>query len=209
MVVEDDYDSEYRYDIKPVPTLYGLEDTGSVIYLGTVSKTLSPALRIGYLVLPPALATVFATAKQLTDRHAPLLAQEAFAFLLESGGYEAHIRRIRRHNGERRAALLHALRSRFGETVTIEGADAGLHVVVWFRDLAPAMEAVLVAEAGRHGLGLHGVSPLYDADAPPGGTERPGPVHPGLVMGYAGLDTGRIARGIDRLADLVAGLRRG
>ncbi len=134
-IIEDDYDSEYRYDINPVPPLHGLEGSGHVIYLGTISKTLSPTLRIGYLVVPPELQEVFATAKQLTDRHSPIIEQEALASLIESGAYESHVRRVRRLNGERRETMLNALRHRFGDEISIEGADAGLHVVMWLNRL--------------------------------------------------------------------------
>ena len=105
-VIEDDYDGEYRFDIAPIPALQALDDAGRVIYLGTVSKTLSPTLRLGYLVVPAALSVAFAKAKRLTDRHTPSLEQEALADLIESGAYERHVRRVRRRNGERRAALL-------------------------------------------------------------------------------------------------------
>ncbi|MFT3688526.1 PLP-dependent aminotransferase family protein [Paenirhodobacter sp.] len=199
-VVEDDYDSEYRYDITPVPPLYGLDDSGRVIYLGTISKTLSPSLRIGYLVVPPDLRQVFATAKHLADRHAPLTEQEALAALIESGAYERHVRRARRLNGERRMTLLNALRGCFGDGAAIEGADAGLHLVLWL-DLPPSCEAPLVAEAGRAGVGIYPISPLYDPQA---GTL---PDRVGLVMGYAALDARRIERGVQLLAEAVSRVR--
>ena len=120
-VIEDDYDSEYRYDIDPVAPLHGLEGGGNVIYLGTISKTLSPALRIGYLVVPHGLREQFVSAKQLSDRHSPVAEQSALAALIESGLYERHVRRVRRLNGERRQILLHALRRRFTDRVLIEG----------------------------------------------------------------------------------------
>lgn len=120
-VIEDDYDSEYRYDTKPIPPLYALEGSDNVIYLGTVSKTLSPTLRIGYLVVPQALRSLFAAAKQIMDRHTPLIEQEALAAMLESGAYDSHVRRVRRRNAERQQALLDALRRRFGDCVRIEG----------------------------------------------------------------------------------------
>lgn len=194
-LVEDDYDSEYRYDINPVPPLHGLEDSGRVIYLGTISKTLSPTLRIGYLVVPPALQEAFAAAKQLTDRHSPLTEQEALAALIESGAYERHLRRVRRANGERREALLAALHLHFGDRIAIEGAEAGLHIVAWFAGLPAAQEPALVAAARRAGVGVYPLSPLYDPDNTQG---RPDAA--GLVMGYAALDARRIARGVERLA---------
>ncbi len=195
-VIEDDYDSEFRYDINPVPPLHVLGGGGQVIYLGTVSKTLSPAMRLGYLVVPAELATAFTTAKLLMDRHSPALEQEALATLIESGGYERHIRRVRRFNRDRREALLTALRDHFADDVVISGAEAGLHVAVWFRRIAATQEAELITRARQAGVGLHPLSPLYHTPPDGGGGV-------GLVMGYSGLDPKRIVRGIDILAGVV------
>ncbi|RVT92011.1 PLP-dependent aminotransferase family protein [Rhodovarius crocodyli] len=197
-VIEDDYDSEYRYDIAPVPPLRALDDGERVIYLGTVSKTLSPTLRLGYLVVPPALAHAFVQAKRLTDRHAPLLEQEALAALIESGAYERHVQRARRRNGERRAALLEALAG-LGAQVTVAGADAGLHVVAWLNDVPAEREAAFTGHARSMGLGLYPIAPLHA-----GGT---GAGLAGLVLGYAGLDVGAIGQGVALLGDCLAGFR--
>jgi GntR family transcriptional regulator / MocR family aminotransferase len=198
-VIEDDYDSEYRYDINPVPPLHSLEGGSNVIYLGTISKTLSPLLRIGYLVVPTELQDVFATAKQLLDRHSPVTEQDALASLIETGAYESHIRRVRRLNGERRETLLTALRRGFGDRITIEGADAGLHVVVWFRDVPRSLEEPLVETARRAGVGIHSVSPLYDQQANESPVDRVG-----LVMGYSALSTRQIEKGVQLLVAAVA-----
>ncbi|WP_455363818.1 aminotransferase-like domain-containing protein [Neorhizobium alkalisoli] len=196
-VIEDDYDSEFRYDINPVPPLHGLGDGSSVIYLGTISKTLSPALQIGYLVVPVDLQDAFATAKQLTDRHSPLSAQEALASLNESGAYERHVRRVRRINGERRETLMNALRLRLG-SIVIEGADAGLHIVVWFKDLPLAFEPMVLESARLQGVGVHSISRLYDPALPAGRPDRVG-----LVLGYSALEIRRIERGVHLLAGAV------
>jgi GntR family transcriptional regulator/MocR family aminotransferase len=202
-VIEDDYDSEYRYDINPVPPLHVLEESGNVIYLGTISKTLSPTLRIGYLVVPPHLQEVAASAKQLTDRHSPVTEQDALASFIESGLYEAHVRRVRRLNSERRQMLLNALNHRFADSITIEGADAGLHIVVWFKELPRSQEQELIHAARRVGVGVHSISALYD----PGSiTARADKV--GLVMGYAALDTKQIEKGVHLLAQAVKQGRR-
>jgi GntR family transcriptional regulator/MocR family aminotransferase len=203
-VIEDDYDSEYRYDTKPVPPLHALESGGSVVYLGTVSKTLSPTLRIGYLVVPSELRSAFAAAKQIVDRHAPLVEQEALATMLESGAYDSHVNRARRRNGERRQVLLDALQRRFGDRIQIDGAAAGLHVVVWFRDLPQASEAALIEAARDKRLGIYPVSPLFDAARP---RHRPDVV--GLVMGYAALEKHQIERGCQLLAQAVQQLLPG
>jgi GntR family transcriptional regulator/MocR family aminotransferase len=197
-VIEDDYDSEYRYDIKPVLPLYGLGDAGTVLYLGTVSKTLSPTLRLGYLVVPSALQNTFSAAKDLADRHGPLIEQEALAAMLESGAYERHVRAVRRRNGERRTVLLGALRRVLGDNVSIEGADAGLHLVVWLHDLPRSAEGPLIDAAWRLGLGIYPVSPLYIAGHPSQ------PDRAGLVMGYAALDPARINRGVTLLRRAIA-----
>src|SRR5215218_4582972 len=203
-VVEDDYDSEYRFDIAPIPPLQAMDDAGRVIYLGTVSKTLSPTLRLGYLTVPAALAPAFARAKRLTDRHSPGLEQEALADLIESGGYERHVRRVRRRNGERRAALLSALSATLGDAVTVVGADAGLHVVVWLNRVPRTQEEALIAWAQAAGLGVHPVTPLY---APAPAAARPDAA--GLVMGYASLDERTIARGVRMLREVLEAFAAG
>jgi GntR family transcriptional regulator/MocR family aminotransferase len=197
-VIEDDYDSEYRYDTKPIPPLHALEGGDNVIYLGTISKTLSPTLRIGYLVVPVALRSLFAAAKQIMDRHTPLIEQVALAAMLESGAYDSHVRRVRRRNAERRQALLDALRRRFGDRVRIEGAAAGLHVVAWFDDLPHKREDALVQAARARGIGIYPVSALV------AGARRSKTV--GLVMGYSALETAQIERGCRLLAQAVAEL---
>ncbi|SDP29331.1 PLP-dependent aminotransferase family protein [Afipia sp. GAS231] len=199
-VIEDDYDSEYRYDTKPVPPLHALEGSGNVVYLGTISKTLSPTLRIGYLVVPPGMQSAFGAAKQIMDRHSPQVGQEALATILESGAYERHVRRVRRRNAERRQALLDALRRRFGGKVRIDGADAGLHVVVWFDDLPQGCEEALIRLARSKGVGVYPVSVLFDRRRQ---GRRPRPEVVGLVMGFAALEAGQIERGCKLLAQAV------
>ncbi|MBU8546121.1 MULTISPECIES: MocR-like pyridoxine biosynthesis transcription factor PdxR [Roseomonadaceae] len=202
-VIEDDYDSEYRYDIAPIPPLQAMDDAGRVIYLGTVSKTLSPTLRLGYLVVPPALSTAFTQAKRLTDRHAPGLEQEALADLIGSGAYERHVRRVRRLNGDRRAALLAALADSLGNAATVVGADAGLHVVVWLNGLPRTWEDELIARALAAGVGVYPVTPLY---APGPATLLPATA--GLLMGYASLDDSAIRRGVRMLREVLDSFTR-
>ena len=104
VIVEDDYDSEYRYGEKPIPAMQGLDQNDSVIYIGTFSKVLFPALRIGYLVVPPGLAKIFAQAKRLVDRHSPLLEQCVLADFINEGHLERHLRRMRTLYSQRRAS---------------------------------------------------------------------------------------------------------
>jgi GntR family transcriptional regulator/MocR family aminotransferase len=217
-VIEDDYDGEYRFDVAPIPTLQTLDGARNVIYLGTVSKTLSPTLRLGYLVVPPALSAAFRTAKRLADRHTPSLEQEALADLIACGAYERHVRRARRRNGERRDALLTALQTELGDAVRVVGADAGLHVVAWLTPFPMDREAALVAAAREAGVGVYPVTPLYaplprdplprdpssrDPASRPDPPDADRPNHPGLVIGYASLDQRDIARGVARLAAVL------
>lgn len=193
-VLEDDYDGEYRYDVKPIPPLYR-SGHGRIIYIGTLSKTLSPTLRLGYLVLPKPLVEVFTRGKQITDRHSVALEQEALADLLASGAYERHVRKMRRSNAERRAALITALQENFGDAVEVAGSSAGLHIVVWFHHVALAQEGLLIDTALRHGIGIYPVSPLYLEQKPQ---------RAGLVMGYASQSPGQIRNGVRRLAAALA-----
>jgi GntR family transcriptional regulator / MocR family aminotransferase len=108
-----------------------------VIYVGTFSKTLSPTLRLGHLDVPTGLCRAFGEAKRLTDRHTPLMEQDALTELLAGGIHERHVRGIRRKNAERRAVLVQAIADHLGSSVTVVGAETGLHVVIWI-DGVPA-----------------------------------------------------------------------
>jgi GntR family transcriptional regulator/MocR family aminotransferase len=200
-IVEDDYDSEFRYGLRPVDPLQSLDTRGCVVYVGTFSKALSPQLRLGYLVLPPALVTPFRHAKQLADRHAPLLEQVVLAELIRSGAYERHLRRLRRANERRRAALVGAIATHLGDGAHLEGTDSGLHVVVWIRGVPMRAEPEIVARATARGVGVWPVSPLY-AERTTFRRQRCA----GLVLGYAGLTTAQIEEGVDRLARAIEGV---
>ncbi len=121
MIIEDDYDSEYRYGDRPIPALQGLAQTDSVLYIGTFSKVLFPSLRIGYLVLPPSLISLFARAKWLSDRSLPSLEQQVLADFIEQGHIDRHIRKMRSLYDLRRQALVQALKANFGEKAKILG----------------------------------------------------------------------------------------
>ncbi len=197
-IVEDDYDGEYRYDIRPIQPLQAFDKSGHVIYVGTISKTLSPLMRLGYLVVPRPLIEVFRAAKRLTDRHTPTLEQAALAEFIQSGAYERHVRRLRRKNALRRAALLEALSVAFPGSIEVQGSDAGLHVVVWFNMLDGACEAEFKSKADRAGIGVHPVSALYGEGHAATGQRRAG-----FIFGYAALEVREIRKGIALLADAV------
>ena len=195
-VVEDDYDSEYRYAVRPEATLQSLDTRDCVIHIGTLSKTLSPQLRLGYMVLPPALVDTFADAKRVTDRHSATGVQRALAKLLEDGSYDRHVRRIRRLQQARQRALVNALDRQLGDKVVVQGAASGLHVVVWFRALPATAERALVDAARQQGVRVHPIGPLFY----PSETRSTGQRSAGLVMGYALLELDTIEEGIRRLA---------
>jgi len=190
-IIEDDYDSEFRYDVKPLPPLWAVADNDRVIYVGTVSKTLSPRMRIGYVIVPDTLIRVFEAAKQLADRHSSMLEQDALAELIESGGYERHIRRQRRVNQKRRERLIEAMEAQFGQLVKIEGTQAGLHVVAWFNDLPASSEERLIDRARELGVGIYSVRPLCNPPLSQNGKDRIG-----LVMGYGSIDEALINKGV-------------
>ena len=197
-IIEDDYDAEYRYEGKPMPAVQGLDTSGRVIYVGTFSKVLFPALRLGFLVLPEPLLEVFEAAKWQADRHSSTLEQAALAKLMTDGHFERHLRRTRMQNAKRRMALMTALEVQLHDRVEVEGTNAGIHVLVWLKTVPIEQQAELVAQARAVGVGIYPISPYY---------LRP-PRHLGLLMGYAALDEEAIRSGISRLARLIKSLLR-
>jgi GntR family transcriptional regulator/MocR family aminotransferase len=203
-IIEDDYDGEFRYGQRPIDTLQSIDTDGRVIYIGTFSKALSPQLRLGYLVLPSELVPVFRQAKRLTDRHAPVLEQRVLASLIESGAYERHVRRMRRENERRRAALLDAITRHLPGDAEVRGTAAGLHVVLWLPSLRPQVEPALVAAARSKDVGVYPVSPLF---AGPQSHRQSRPA--GLVLGYASLTTEQIQQGVRALAAVISAMGQG
>lgn len=197
-IVEDDYDGEYRYGQRPIDALQAVDGDGRVIYMGTFSKTLSPQLRLGYLVLPPELVGVFRQAKRISDRHAPVLEQRVLAALIDSGAYERHVRRSRRANERRRTALLDAVAQHLPANAWVQGSAAGLHAVLWLPFLKSTDETALAAAARAKGVGIYPVSPLF-AKSPAARKKCAA----GFVLGYAGLTVEQIERGIRTLKDCL------
>jgi GntR family transcriptional regulator/MocR family aminotransferase len=190
VIVEDDYDGEFRYEGHPLESLQGLDTEGRIIYVGTFSRTIFPALRVGYLVVPKSLVPAFTAAKWLNDQHTPTLEQETLAEFIASGMYERYLRRVRRRNASRRAALLSAMREHIGERVEVTGDGAGAHVVLWPR--RRATEEELIAKAASRGVAIYGIARYF--------LKRPGPT--GIMMGYSRLREAEIREGLRRLADV-------
>jgi GntR family transcriptional regulator/MocR family aminotransferase len=190
-IIEDDYDSEFRYDGPPVGALQGLAPE-RVIYLGTFSKILFPALRLGYMVLPPAWVGPFRRLKQISDIHSNSLNQLALAGFIREGSLDRHLIRSKKLYRRRRDRLVNELRSHFPGRVRILGMSTGLHLVAEWPEVRFGPELVAGAEAA-------GVR-IYPVDSfAAGAGQRPG----ALLFGYGQLDEETIAEGIRRLARVV------
>jgi len=184
VIIEDDYDSEYRYSGSPLPALQGLAEEVPVIYCGTFSKVMFPGLRIGYVIVPDSLVAAFTRAKRLADNYTPLLQQLALREFIAEGHLERHIRRMRRLYGNRREALLTALRKHFGDGAIVEGDDAGMHAFVHIEDRG------LLERARRHKVQLRPAQPCYlEGDH----SQR-------YLFGFSSLPERGIREGIRRLA---------
>ena len=184
-ILEDDYDSEFHYTRRPLPALQGLDNDGRVIYIGTFSKVLFPALRLGYLILPPPLVEAFRAVRNLIDTHPPLLEQVVLADFIVEGHFARHLRRMRTLYAERRAALIEAASAL---PLDMQAPEAGIHCIGWLPDATD--ELALVHQAAAHGLDLALVS-LFSLE--PLGRK-------GLLLGYAGHSVQAIQDGMRRLA---------
>jgi GntR family transcriptional regulator/MocR family aminotransferase len=190
-ILEDDYDSEFRYGGRPLASLQGLDSHDRVIYLGTFSKVLYPGIRIGYVVVPPDLVEPFRVG--LSDIHRPgqMSVQAALSDFIKQGHFAAHIRNVRARYGQCRALLQHALQGTLVADARLSNADTGLHLVI---RLPPQCDdAALVAEAWRQRIDVKPLSAYYVAP----------PVARGLVVGYGYTPLDEIVPSAKRLAELV------
>jgi GntR family transcriptional regulator/MocR family aminotransferase len=190
LVVEDDYDAEFRYDRAPLAALQGLAPD-RVVYLGTVSKTLAPGLRLGWLVLPASLIDGVVEAKFLDDLGSATIEQLALARLIQTAAYDRHLRKARRRNRARRDALIAAVANSLPQA-RISGISAGLHALVRLPRTFDAQR--LLAHAAKRSVGvypltLHLIDPPRETDA--------------LVLGYANLSEPAIEEGVRRLAEAL------
>ncbi len=193
VIVEDDYDSEYRYSQQPLEPLQSLDRDGRVVYVGTFSKSLLPALRTGYLVPPRSLTPALREAKRVTTWEGDLTTQGALAEFLAEGHHAAHVRRATRVYRERRAVVLDAL-SRLDEVLDVVPSVAGLHVCTTFRD-AGADDRAVVRRAAARGVRVEALSDRY----------RDQPSRPGISIGFAGIDVAEIPDAMGRLQEAVLG----
>jgi len=191
LIVEDDYDGEFRYQGKPLESLQGLDTEGRVIYIGTFSRTVFSALRIGYLIVPKALLRAFTSAKWLCDRHTATLEQETLAQFIATGAYERHLRRVRRRNAANRDVLLDSIRKHLGTRVEVTGDGAGAHIVIWPN--SNVSEDSAIAAAATRGVGIYGLARYF--------AKRPS--RPGIMLGYARMQEADIREGVRRLREIL------
>jgi GntR family transcriptional regulator / MocR family aminotransferase len=192
LIVEDDYDGELRYDGQPLGALQGLDRDGRVFYLGTFSKVLFPALRLGYVVLPESLIRPFLQAKSLLDRGAPTLMQAAVADFINEGHFERHLRHLRQSYGERRQVLEAALQSQLGNRVSWTAVPAGLHIMLHLDSQLDEVDVIRRAAAA--GVNVYPGSTYY--------VRQPSP--PAILLGFSGLNQADIEEGVARLATILA-----
>ena len=187
-IIEDDYDSEYRFAGRPLEALAGLSQGGNVVYLGTLSKVLFPALRLGYLVVPRPYVDAFVGARYAADRSTANLDQAVVAEFLSSGHFSRHLRKMRALYEHREAVLRKALIERLGAEVDVAPAEAGLHTIAWLRN--ETSEAEVVERAARNGVTVSALAG-YCAQAQ---------LRPALVLGFAGFPDEQLEQAVERLA---------
>jgi GntR family transcriptional regulator / MocR family aminotransferase len=186
-IIEDDYDSEYRYESQPIASLQGLDANARVIYIGTFSKVLFPSLRIGYLVVPHDLVERFTAVRFSMDIFPPYLYQEVLTDFMRDGHFGRHIRRMRQLYGQRRTALVESLREHFGYRLEIHGPAAGMHLTV---TLPVGMnDREIAARAAQDRLWLWPLTPSYFASEP----------RHGFVLGFGSTPPEQIPRAVARL----------
>jgi GntR family transcriptional regulator / MocR family aminotransferase len=200
-IVEDDFDSEYRFRGRPLPSLQGMDDARRVLYVGTFSKTLFPALRLGYLIVPSELVDVFMRARAVVDRHPPTLEQAVLAEFIAEGHLARHVRRMRALYAERQELLLTLVASELGEFLEGERMEAGMHLVAWMRPLpsrpSQPVDQRLARAALNEGVAAVALTSLATN----------APCRPALLLGFAAHDDMSMRRGVAQLriaANIVA-----
>ncbi|USG66417.1 PLP-dependent aminotransferase family protein [Brevibacillus ruminantium] len=190
-LIEDDYDGEFRYQTKPIPSLQGMDQAGRVIYLGTFSKSLLPSIRISYMVLPPELLRRYQERLREFDQSCSRIHQETLALFMKNGEWERHIRKMRTLYSKKHQAMLSSLHEQFGERIRVMGHNAGLSMTVEVASLLTAEELARVARSA--GIRVYPATPKWMA-YPPGQA-------PVFQFGFGGLSTEEIAAGIHLLKE--------
>ncbi len=191
VIIEDDYDGEFRYEGQPVESMQGLDTEGRVVYVGTFSRTIFPALRIGYLIAPKSLVPAFTGAKWLADRHTSTLEQETLAEFIVSGAYERYLRKARKANARRREVLLQAIQEHLGDRVAVTGQGSGAHIVLWPK--GHISEAEAISQAAQLDVGVYATSHYFYSRS----------TRTGLLLGYAHMREQDIREGIRRMGTFL------
>jgi len=186
-IIEDDYDSEYRFESRPIASLQGLDTDERVIYVGTFNKVMFPALRLGYVVVPTDLVSAFSAARDAADIFSATLYQAALTDFIREGHFARHIRRMRVLYMSRRKALVDAIQRGTGEILEVVGSEAGMHLVAL---LPPGMDDVGVSrEAANRGISAMPLSVCFTTK----------PARGGLILGYGGVNNKQIREGVEKL----------
>lgn len=191
-VIEDDYDSEYRYESSPIASLHGLDSNSCVIYIGTLSKVLFPSLRLGYVVIPAGLVDRFLTIRRAMDLGPPSFHQEVLADFISEGHFARHIRRMRVLYHERRSALVDSIRKELGSLVEVHGSAAGMHLTVTLP--APSRDLEIAGRAARQNLWIWPLSPAYLGQVS----------RPGFILGFGSTPVAEIPPAVRKLRNLLA-----
>ncbi|MBP2333934.1 GntR family transcriptional regulator/MocR family aminotransferase [Saccharothrix coeruleofusca] len=191
VIVEDDYDSEFRFGDRPLQPLQSLDRTGRVVYVGTFSKTLLPLLRLGFLIAPAALRPALRAAKRLTDWHGDHIGQAALARFIDSGELSRHVRRATRVYAQRRERVVAALRADLADWLDAVPSAAGLHLAATLKPDVDADVAAVLGAARASGVAVENLA-AYCADGPP---------RPGVVLGYGAVTAEGVTEGLRLLAD--------
>jgi GntR family transcriptional regulator/MocR family aminotransferase len=193
LIIEDDYDSEFRHDGAPLSSMQGLAPDAPVVYLGTFSKTMFPSLRIGFVVVPPALAEAFGQMRAQSSARGRVAEQLALAEFLRSGQFALHLRRMRRLYRQRRDALVAALERHLGSVAAVHGGSAGMHLALRFNDAA-IDDVAVSAQALEHGIVVNALS-RHDTQGESGWK--------GLMLGYAQVPAEQMEGLVKQLAAIV------
>jgi GntR family transcriptional regulator / MocR family aminotransferase len=191
-IIEDDYDSEYRYESLPIPSLQGLDASARVIYIGTFSKVLFPSLRLGYVVVPLDLVDRFLSIRRATDISPPTFYQEVLADFISQGHFARHVRRMRVLYRERRSVLVASIDEELGATVNVLGAEAGMHLAMIMPN-GSYSDLEIAERAARQKLWLWPLSPSYLGEV----------ARPGFILGFGSTAVADIPPAIRKLRRLL------
>ena len=193
LIIEDDYDSEFRYSGSPLPSLQGMDKNNCVLYLGTFSKVLFPALRLGYLVLPDSqMLEVFVSAKSMMDRQSPMFEQMITAQFLKKGYFTWHIRKMRTLYKDRQEFLITEMKKELGDLIKVNKSDAGMHIIAWLKE---NLDSNLISKKARgNNLIAYPISEYVLKFKQ----------KPALLLGYTAFDKKKLKEGVQKLKKVLA-----